>query len=468
MAKFDSVNANVGLKATDTVVDANNTFPAIPQRRLYNFGDRVAELAPEESPFFVYLSKVAKNPTNDSTFKVLENRSKIDWTDRTGTIATVTTTLEQDKALSDIRFNGTSSNDSSGVTIIPGMVIMIDRKKATTNVPIPVMARVTSQGATGAGYWNLEILDNSGDDGTDIAADAAFQVVGTSFAEGGNAPDFWSTGLDDTYGHTQIFKTSCYMTNTALATVYRGYASEWQRLWNLKLREHKVDIERALLFGQKARVSGNIQSTDGIAGFILKNAGTSTSVNPDNITDDSSAVVDLAYEVNKPYVRQIAYTSMTYDRWLGDLEVMFDPARGGSYGKFCLAGLPTITFFNKVGGTGFLNKSLTEGSGAAQLNVNLEPRQGAFGHKVLTVDTIHGQLNLVKEPLLRGISQNWMVCVDLDNVAYRPLVGNGVNRDTHILTNVQDPDEDSRKDMILTEAGLEVTLPETHALYSFS
>ena len=31
-------------------------------RRLFNFGERVAELAPQQSPFFVYLSKVAKKP----------------------------------------------------------------------------------------------------------------------------------------------------------------------------------------------------------------------------------------------------------------------------------------------------------------------------------------------------------------------------------------------------------------------
>ena len=35
-------------------------------RRLWDFSDRVAELAPEESPFFVYLSKVGKVPTSDS------------------------------------------------------------------------------------------------------------------------------------------------------------------------------------------------------------------------------------------------------------------------------------------------------------------------------------------------------------------------------------------------------------------
>ena len=82
----------------------------------------------------------------------------------------------------------------------------------------------------------------------------------------------------------------------------------------------------------------------------------------------------------------------------------------------------------------------------------------------MKIDTIHGDLTLVKEPLFRGFSAGFMMMVDLDHCSYRPLVGNGVNRDTSITTNVQQADEDLRKDMILTEAGLEVTLPETHAL----
>ena len=51
-------------------------------RRLHDFSDRVAELTPEESPFFVYLSKMAKRPTTDPVFRFLENRSRIDWTTR--------------------------------------------------------------------------------------------------------------------------------------------------------------------------------------------------------------------------------------------------------------------------------------------------------------------------------------------------------------------------------------------------
>ena len=67
---------------TATVVDSGNVGATPDVRRIYNFGDRVADLTPEESPFFVYLSKVSKVPTDDSVFRYLEDRSKIDWTSR--------------------------------------------------------------------------------------------------------------------------------------------------------------------------------------------------------------------------------------------------------------------------------------------------------------------------------------------------------------------------------------------------
>ena len=56
----------------------------------------------------------------------------------------------------------------------------------------------------------------------------------------------------------------------------------------------------------------------------------------------------------------------------------------------------------------------------------------------------------------------------MKNVAYRPLVGNGISRDTFIETNVQTPDIDGRQDQIITEAGLEISLPETHAILKWS
>ena len=246
------------------------------------------------------------------------------------------------------------------------------------------------------------------------------------------------------------------MTNTAIATNYRGYANEWNRLWALKLREHKVDIERAMLFGQRAR-SNSIQYTEGVVGHIIQNA----SVSAGTVAHGTN----LSYNSGKPYLRSEASSNMSYDVFLRDFEVLYDPARGGSSSKLALASLPVITFFNKMVG-GVVSNSMT--TDKINYNFSASNRQGAFGHSVMEIDTIHGSMSLIKEPLFRGISSGFLLLADMAKLAYRPLVGNGLNRDTHVITNVQQADEDLRKDMILTEAGLEVSLPESHMLYNFT
>ena len=428
-------------------------------RRLWDFSDRVAELAPEESPFFVYLSKVGKVPTSDSQFRFLEDRTKIAISDRafymqTDADATVVGATESWTV-------ATASGGTTGVKwLLKGMVIMVDAatgggEKNHCN------ARIESVSADGRTITIKWLTEPTGTNIDGSSSNVECQVIGTSFGEGSGAPDVWSQELDDDFGYTQIFKTACEMSNTARATVYRGYADEWQRIWNLKLREHKVDIERAMLFGQRASVGG-VQYTEGVVGHIMANV-TGTSVKD---TGDNTAGGDyLTYSEGSAYHKTYATGEFTYDELLKDMETLFDPARGGASSKLALAGLPVISYFNKIGGgTGasFIGDSLVESNTANRYNF---PRsQGSFGHQVMKVDTIHGDLSLVKEPLFRGIASKFMCLVDLDHVSYRPLVGNGVNRDTSITTNVQQADEDLRKDMILTEAGLEVSLPETHAL----
>ena len=84
-----------------------------------------------------------------------------------------------------------------------------------------------------------------------------------------------------------------------------------------------------MLFGQRARVNG-VQYTEGLVGHIVKN------VNP---TADDSA---LSYSSGSAYYRSVAQAELTYDRLLSDMEVIFDPARGGA-GESCLLYTSTST-----------------------------------------------------------------------------------------------------------------------------
>lgn len=438
MATYNSGQVKFGTPGA--VIDST-----IPSRRLYDFSDRIAELAPEESPFFVYLSKVGKVPTSDSQFRFLEDRSKIAMTDRTFTTSSNLGAIAEDTE--------DTMTISSSPWVIKGMVLMVSSTISGmgegTNAATCVVTAVNSATEIKVRWLRENSTSAVTINGSSTAVNV--QVIGSAFAEGSGAPDVFSQELDNDYGFTQIFKTACEMSNTARATQYRGYADEWQRIWNLKLREHKIDIERSMLFGQRASVGG-VQYTEGIVGHIIAEGAA-----------PQTDATQLAYSEGKAYHKSIADGSVTYDNLLSDLEVVFDPARGGSSSKLALCSLPVISLFNKMGDGGFIDKSME--STTAQYMI--ERAQGSFGHKVMKIDTVHGEIALVKEPLFRGLASTFMALVDLDHVSYRPLVGNGINRDTAIQTNVQASDEDLRKDMILTEAGLEVSLPETHALFNF-
>jgi len=437
MATYNQGIVNVG--------DPGSAASGYHTRRLYNFSDRVADLAPDESPFFVYLSKVAKVPTDDPQFRFLEDRTKVSMTDRAFLLDG---SHSIPAAGSSLSYTVDTAGGASVDWLVKGMVFAVDYTESDS--PETIIVRVESSPVDAGSNTTFTGKTISAIDGAETGAtNTKCQVIGTSYAEGTGAPDVWSEELDNDYGYTQIFKTACEMSNTARATRYRGYSDEFQRVWNLKLREHKVDIERAMLFGQRAS-TGGIQYTEGIAGHVIKN-GTA------NI-DDSA----LSYSSGAPYFRSSTTAELTYDRILSDFEVVYDPARGGTDSKLALASLPVLTFFNKLGDGLFLDSSVGYSNSAMRYDVS--QKDGRFGHKVLAVETIHGTMNMVKEPLFRGFSSGFLMMIDLDHVAYRPLVGNGVNRDTQVQTNVQSADEDLRKDMILTEAGLEVSLPETHFL----
>ena len=344
------------------------------------------------------------------------------------------------------------------------MVVAIGAEDASNNNPETAVVRIETVDNTSSSIQTtcvVKVISHpSGASTLAVQDNAECTVIGTSFKEGSGSPDVFSQELDHDFGYTQIFKTACEMTNTARATIYRGYADEFQRIWNLKLREHKVDIERAMLFGQKG-TQGGVQYSDGIVGHIIRNGTANVEVGGGQ----------LSYNSGVPFYKSNTAAELTYDDILSDFEVLFDPARGGGRSKLALASRPVISHFNKIGAGGFIGGSMNAGStsdsnnsGASLNRYNFPVSQGQFGHLVTKVNTIHGDISMVAESLFRGFASGFMCMVDLDHVSYRPLVGNGINRDTSITTNVQQADEDLRKDMILTEAGLEVSLPETHAL----
>ena len=426
-------------------------------RRKFNFGERVAELAPMQSPFFVYLSKVAKKATNDPVFKFLEQRHQ--WQRRNVVNIDAKTNVDPDGGLTTLAVNcdydtyGKIAADQQPGFLLPNQILAMKGVNHSTSADLVVYFKISAVDlTTDTAEANLTgtviAVDgvnlankSSWPAGVTIVADKVGQVVGTAFAEGTNEPTGWEDKLFDREGYCQIFKTGMNIfSGTAMATEYRGIANEFQRIWQDKLMEHKMDIENAMLFG----------------------VGTSSNETSGAPTRQTWGILPYTETYGKVY--NMSYSSSGYDAFLDAMEDFFAPESGNSGDKLVLASRKVITYLNKLGSGSFMNNTV----GSSQYKLDVASVPGAFGHQVTMVNTIFGNLHFVQEPLLRGIWEDYCVCVDMKNVAYRPLVGNGHSRDTYIETNIQDNGTDGRKDQVITEAGLEISVPETHAILKFS
>ena len=500
-------------------------------RRKYNFGDKVSELSLAQDPFFRFVSMVSKKPTDDPSFKFTEKRSSYtkryayiaDYSTAAAAIpATAPTSASPNPAAGDVytfsMFTDYSSNGNTqniyGQTIsyaegvqytqplffIPGQIIKIPVGPAGA-------LNETPSEVTGYTLWKVNSVDlntlpassttaqannkavinctclkapatsnfmdatttdqTTADTQAGLGYDASITsvgnsqetlepfkcyVVGTAFAAGSGYPETWQ---DQPYttGHsqTQIFKTSAVMNNTDRATVLKYEGNEWARIWKEKLIEHKWDIENALLFGNQ---SSTYNTTEGAVNFISTYGNTFdltlTSKSQDAFLDDMSALLDPRYN---NATSTVFFCSTAVYNWLHKLSGYFANNVG-------------MVVPGKGNSTGNPGVGTDAGNGLA--NFALSGKKKVFGVDITTISTVYGDMNVARNVHLDGTNVK-MLGINMKYCAYRPLVGNGINRDTGIYVGVQTLENsgvDRRVDQILTEAGMEWSCPETHAIWT--
>lgn len=438
-------------------------------RRNYGLGSKIAMLNPEETPFFTFLTKFGKEGTSDPVFKGMEIRHQ--WQRRYFNVVSVSATSNNSyTTVISAGYDRRGKVLPTGTTapcffVLPGQIIAFECTHTTAGLGIGY-ARVTSvTNHTTSGNTQstivVEMLNHLSYTGTNsaistgnavisVSAGAKAQVIGSSYGEATTAPDGWSDYMSQSEGYCQIFKTSNdIMSGTLMSTELRGSKDEFMRNWSEKIREHKMDINHACMFG-----IGRIDQTSG------------------SQNTESASGRSLRYTWGVlPYVQlfgqtqNFTYASSSYDDFVDWMRVFFAPEDGNSGTKICLASRTIIGWFNKLGNGGsFLGNTLL--SDAIKLDVKDIPN--SFGFTMLEVKTIFGRILMIAEPLLRGLWEDYAILLDPKNITYKYLNGNGRSRDTFIKTNVQDNDMDGRKDLIITEAGMEILLPETHCVIKFS
>lgn len=239
-------------------------------------------------------------------------------------------------------------------------------------------------------------------------------IIGNANEEGSGTRAIKSTLEQEVYNYTQIFKTPFGVTNTQNASVMYG-GSDLSYQQKKKGIEHMRDMNRTFLFGErKYDNSGNAarRAAGGLLSFLSANN-----------YDAGGQLTQSEFDQN---ISEVAF-------------------RYGSSEKLMLCSARLLSVVN----------------GWATGKLQIEQGEQTFGLNVTKYVTPFGILNLVYDPMLEGaVYGGYGLILDVENIKYRPLKG----RDTKLETNIQANDEDQRKDQYITEAGIEVRLPKTHAL----
>ena len=303
----------------------------------------------------------------------------------------------------------------------PGHQVLIDE---STNHKVGVRGYVTDSVQNGASsYVAVELIEADDNADTPSATDSLqsanrIRIVGNANAEGAETPEPLFRQPSELYNYTQIFRNAAEITGTADKTNLRtGDSMKEQR--KDALQDHSIEMEKAFLWGMRySRTGANgktMRFTGGIKSHITTNVAN--------------------------YVGDTTYTGTWIAAgkdWLNyQLKEIF---KYGSSERLALCGDAALLGIN----------ILAEAYG----DIQLKPKEIGYGIKVVEWYTPFGTIYLKTHPLFSFITSeaNSIMLLQMDQLKYRYLRG----RDTKLLKNRQNNDEDKTKDEYLTEAGLEI------------
>ena len=293
-------------------------------------------------------------------------------------------------------------------------------------------------------------VKNMNDTGNIVTADGDYLVViGNAHGEGTVAGTAWSDELAVVYNQCQIFKTPLQITGTVLQAALRGESSELSRLRDQKSQEHKIQKERAFLFGRSPinisagfddnsmsdANSNVVRSTMGIIPAIEKH-GTASGDDQNRFT--------------------ITEASYAYGDFVDDMEKVFQYVpEAGVKRAFC--GMGAMSYWSKMSGASGL-------AGNSGWTVNLDDmKRDTLGFNYRTLETPHGALQLIPTPVLRQAYNKTMLVVSDENLFHAQY--RAPKFQANILT---DDAYDGDKEQYFSDEGIGVTLIESHKLFQIS
>jgi len=375
--------------------------------RKYDIADVVSLLDVMRYPLLAILTNAGKDPVSKQG-KSLKKKETTDpefkwYEDTFGTRTVTSTTGQTGKALGSavtlVLASGNGAYVSIGDVIrcvVAGYTFLVTNVSTDT---LTLSAELGGSTSSGIDLSSLEIW-----------------IIGNANEEGAGLREIKGTTATEKTGYCQIFRTPFGVTETSknTKTFIRENDFDYQR--RKKAIEHMVDIERAFIFGKKAKIS--------------------TGTHPRRFTDGVLNIIS-------------SYATANVDTEAEFESFLTDAFAHGNVEKYAFCGAAFLAQVNLW----------------AKNKLQIVQSDKTYGIQIVKYVSAQGTLNLIKHDMFSGTKYgNYCVVLDLEALTYRYLS----TRDTKLLTNRQSNGDDERVDEYLSEVGLQMEQESRHAIASMS
>lgn len=427
------------------------------ERRQFDIKDKIWQVWPERTPFFTLLSRLRKEVTDDPLFKHFEYNNVENVVGKFFLVGPCTwSSTAIGATATNVTVDDGSGNDRY-TRFVKGMVV-----------------RFTAAGAplTHRGIAVVTGVDSGGIDLYSLTANSAnpadnyeIWITGTAHEEGGDHAASKSDELTPRYGSIQDFRDDWKFSDLMLNTKLFG-PDEYNRVKTNVLDYHKLQIDKALIFGKMIRDTANTWATAWGAPKTIDIDGDSTAGN----VYTTDGILQLINEYGSatpadgsgtPFKLTFDFNANTYSDWISHSEKIF---RFGSPKKLFLVGREAYGAFSKVDKGIWNTGAQTNGAPSNPFRIPMEKGKDTFGVTINHIETPYGDLYPVKCEALRGSTMGLVgIVIDMENVALRVMR----NLDTKV-DEFEIPKKRIQYGEVRTVCGLQVQNLETHALITFA
>jgi hypothetical protein len=364
-----------------------DSFRIDTDRRDLNVADRILELQPSETPFLVIGDK-----TSSGTAKSLEET----WYD--DDLAPWWTEAGSDGLAGD-----------TTITVNDGSIVKPkDLIKNTTTGEVMFVTDVSGNDLTVERAYGDE-TDSGGTAAAAITTGDNFMRMGNAMEENSLAPEARATQPNKFYNYVQVFRTPFSGSLEDINEPKETTEDERTRLRRRKAIEHKLDLERAYVFGERnEHISDKRRTLGGLFQFLTNQYDTIGG----NLTES-------LFE-----------------------ETLEDAFKYGSKEKILITSPRVGSVINKF----------------AKDNVQTRSGETYYGLRIAEYISFHGTLYVATSHMFERDYQGMGAILDMENIDIMPYGGYS----TTLRENLQETDRLGWKDEYLTMATLRVRLNKTH------